>query len=246
MLLDFICDKDKKWIFLDCKEIILQQKMLPELKAAKRGDLAMKSTQRRSISYMELVKSKDPGRNFNLNIQINSIPDTQNPYLINSPQNDLNRPLRMSLTPSNMQKCPFNLNSPSSYSHKSPESDFFERWNIASQKIDHAVNLKPSPIARFADVEEQSIKAYQARHNPKSESISEIPDNNLIEEEKTEQELPVLTHNTSNSLWDDKYNDHINKCFTEVIDKIDEMNMNTELLKVKSRNLVQSYGGDVF
>ncbi|CAG9319269.1 unnamed protein product [Blepharisma stoltei] len=249
MLLDFTCDKDKKWVFLDSKEIVLQQKMLPEIRYVKRADLPPKM-KRRTLSYVNMPKPNI--KNFNFNIKINQIADStpKCPYLPSSPQLDESKPLRkMSLTPGVMQSCPFILNSPLNDSQKSGinESDFMEKWHKASKKIDHAVSLKPSMMARLVDAEEQSIRAYQARHI-KSDSMTDLTITNSPEEGKKDiHESPASNiHNTSNSLWDNKYNDHINKCFTDVIDKIDEMNMNTELLKIKSRNLVEAYGGDEF
>lgn len=80
---------------------------------------------------------------------------------------------------------------------------------------------------------EQSIKAYQNRFRAGSANPDQVRSYVLLNPKQ-----PKMIH--------DKNDEYINRCFKDIIGKIDEMNMNTELLKVKKQNLVGKYGGEEF
>ncbi|CAG9334689.1 unnamed protein product [Blepharisma stoltei] len=143
-----------------------------------------------------------------------------------------------------LEICPFKLKlSPRQQAHSPTclsEKDLFERWNKVNQKLEQIISLKPSPSMKSSNIKEQSIKAYQSwyniRGNPTLNSSESEPDS----------EVPPAQSPPVSTIWNDKTALHVKKCFADIAGKIDEMNMNTELLKVKTQNLVRKYGGDEF
>ncbi|CAG9334722.1 unnamed protein product [Blepharisma stoltei] len=140
------------------------------------------------------------------------------------------------------QSCPFIMRSPppppSPSMTKKSAQDLVERWNKINEKLESVISKSLPNKLKNASIEEQSIKAYQTRLTMKNS----MPDS----EQSSVNDISPLAPPTSNSLWSDEKDEHINKCLTDVIEKFEEMNMNKELLKVKKQNLIGKYGGDEF
>ncbi|CAG9319272.1 unnamed protein product [Blepharisma stoltei] len=150
--------------------------------------------------------------------------------------------IKINKTPSTHSSlgCPFTIKStPKLIPTSASEKDLFDRWNQVNERLGKIVSLKPSYVK---DAKEQSIKAYQTRYNARHGTVIEPTTPSL---ETDSSPLTSNTQPTSNPLWDNE-NQHIHRCFADIIGRIDEMNMNTELLKVKHQNLVGKYGGDDF
>ncbi|CAG9316740.1 unnamed protein product [Blepharisma stoltei] len=227
---DFILSKEKKWTFLDCVEISLKNHEIKlEIGEINLGE---PSQVKRAISFMETKPE--------VNIHVLKALSTERGAELNSVEEFV---------------CPFsNLSSQrSSKAHHPPQisqssSHISTKHVKIVAKDDPVLSLKPSNLARIKNLKKQSIKAYQNRSLTKKLTImDQIHQDNQAKKVKIEEtEEKNDFYNTSKSLWDNKYDVHIKKCFTDAIRKIDEMNMNTELLKVRSRNLVEAYGGDEF
>ncbi|CAG9334723.1 unnamed protein product [Blepharisma stoltei] len=220
IVLDFIHDKDYKWYLLDCKEISTHNRS-PSINSMRKGQPRSKINKSRQSSEVETVSTSSRKSSESSPLKYRS-----SPIAINISEEK--------------QACPFVIRSPRpppSPANKSTQG-IVERWNRVNQRLEQILNLKPFNEVACADIEEQSIKSYQTRYCLKNIDFGEPSSGS--------DKSPHLSPPTSNALWTDENNDHINRCFTDAIGRIEEMNMNTELLKVKKQNLVGKYGGDEF
>ncbi|CAG9319168.1 unnamed protein product [Blepharisma stoltei] len=221
---DFIYGKDRKWVFLDCVEVSLKNSEIKlELGEINLGEV---SQVKRAISFPDT--KAETNSDFLKALNMDQSPEitiegaVMYPFMKNSPP----RPSKTMHTP---QLPPI-----SNSKHVKIE-----------EKSDPAMTLKPSNLARIKNLKQQSFKVYEKRSSTRKRTI--ILQDPQLKKSKTEDFHDKNDfYNTSKSLWDDTYDVHIKRCFMDAIRKIDEMNMNTELLKVKSRNLVETYGGDDF
>ncbi|CAG9334688.1 unnamed protein product [Blepharisma stoltei] len=226
IVLDFVHDKDNRWVLLDCKEISTHNRS-PSITSTKKFQSISQTSRSRLGSEPETVSTSSRKSS------------ESSPLKYRSSQLTIN-------ASEEKQACPFVIRSPRP--PPSPVSNsaqgLVDRWNRVNQKLELILNLKPSNEIKNANIEEQSIKAYSTRYILKN-SVAETGEQST-ESERSAPSPPHMSHPTSNALWTDENNDHINRCFTDAIGRIEEMNMNTELLKVKSQNLVLKYGGDTF
>mmetsp|Transcript_28520 Transcript_28520/g.28180 ORF Transcript_28520/g.28180 Transcript_28520/m.28180 type:complete len:167 (-) Transcript_28520:184-684(-) len=124
------------------------------------------------------------------------------------------------------------------------EKELFERCSKVNEKLEQIASLNPMSYLKDVNLKEQSIKAYQNRYQLENYSFN----SSQPKTEPSTAETPSITkqESTTNAVFNDKILDHTRKLISDGINHLDEMKMNTELLKVKSHNLVGKYGGDEF
>ncbi|CAG9334572.1 unnamed protein product [Blepharisma stoltei] len=216
IILDFIPCRQHKWVLLDCKEVSVGRSKTP-YENGKKSKIKRRTSSNGDVNILKSILR----------------PETKiNPLVLTHAEHSHPCAFMIRSSP---------LPAPSPASNK--EQDLFDRWHKVNEKLGKIVNLKPSYIK---DDKEQSIKSYQTRYNARHGTIIEPATPNLEAEHVISPLVSNTPQPTSNSLWKNDDNLHIHKCFADVIGRIDEMNMNTELLKVKHQNLVGKYGGDDF
>ncbi|CAG9319270.1 unnamed protein product [Blepharisma stoltei] len=224
IILDFIQDRKKRWVFLGCQEYSLFTKSPSDSLVKRRAELEP-LTKRRTMSNGETQKLNNQEQGLN-----------------NMPTDD-----QRETADEDQPKATFSsLNSSPKIVHTSQnpiENEFFQKFNKVNQKLDQIIKLKPQNV-RTMNLKEQSIKAYQNRFSI-SNVNGEASDTEGQLSERPATQCPYKSAGAT-SLWNDKSNEYINKCFLEIIGRIDEMNMNTELLRIKRQNLVRKYGGEEF
>mmetsp|Transcript_11263 Transcript_11263/g.11290 ORF Transcript_11263/g.11290 Transcript_11263/m.11290 type:complete len:179 (+) Transcript_11263:1074-1610(+) len=178
---------------------------------------------------------------------------------MDSPEIDTHSELekRHSVVVDDKSKLPFRIrrsHKPTQVIGNCTEKEILERCQKVNEKFEQIVNLKPLNYLKDVDFKEQSIKAYQIRYQ--LENYSFFSSQNRPETSTTESS-PLLKSETpksallnsetpTNAVFSDKVLHHTRKLISEGINHLDEMKMNTELLKVKSHNLVGKYGGSEF
>ncbi|CAG9319273.1 unnamed protein product [Blepharisma stoltei] len=233
-IFEFVYDRDSKWVFLNCKEISLNSKLPPEVDNLKRYEA---NTQKRRSKSFVMLKSYEN--------------KTDSPMCSDADSK------QAAITTEEQVKCPFRIRTSPKHHHAQghrSEKELLERCNKVNEKIDQIVNLNPLNYLRDVDFKEQSIKAYQARFQLESYSFfasqnkeeGSVRTTEASSPSKIENWSPAKTEPITNAVFTDKMLDHTRKFISEGINHLDEMRMNTELLKIKRHNIVGKYGGDEF
>ncbi|CAG9319275.1 unnamed protein product [Blepharisma stoltei] len=224
IVLDFIQDKNKNWVLIDCKEYSLIYKLTLDANIIEeRKSTPSISTRSRSC---DLKKSSTK-------IEIDK-KDLDTSFIIYKEHREKTNEL------------PFKIRAkPKEYlKPEVQEKDLMERISKVNARIDRIVSHKPSVSLSSMDLKEQSIQAYKIRYNSRS-LLSPIPSNNpFLCPPKTNQKIENASF-IRDSLNSDKNHLCIRKHYKSVIDTLDEAKFNTKLSKV-NKNLLEKYGGEQF
>ncbi|CAG9334578.1 unnamed protein product [Blepharisma stoltei] len=224
LVLDFIQDKDKNWVLIDCKECAFTNKLGLELnKIGDRKSSSLSSRRRKSSDLPQNSKNKIESSKRYSETSFTESDEKEKTY-------DL----------------PFRIRSKSKEYCKPEvqEKDIIDRIHKVNEKIDRIVSHAHSTSLCALDFREQSIQAYKMRYNLRP-FLSPIPPSELYE---CPLNSTLKIENASfikDSLNSDKNNLCIRKHLKNVADNLDEAKFKTKLSKV-NKNLSEKYGGEQF
>ncbi|CAG9319262.1 unnamed protein product [Blepharisma stoltei] len=232
LILDFIQSKDRKWVFLSCKEYTTSNSS--------------------PIEYcnprIRQSKTVTPSR-------IRSYSENSQEIMKEDSNESIDRPLESMrcITPSIEVNLPFKIKCNPKQNRTmmiASDKDLLERCTKVNQKIDYLVNLKPVKQLKSVDFKEESIKAYQMRYNLNAYATFDQTAKASNYHESLQTLCPVFNQksgrNPKNALVVNKVNDHAKRHLAETSDSLDEMKIQCDLMKVKKKELIQRYGGDEF
>ncbi|CAG9334573.1 unnamed protein product [Blepharisma stoltei] len=228
-IFEFLNDKENKWVFLNCKEISLNSKLPAEISDLARNDAKLPQKRRSKSSVtLKLCESKPDSP---ICSEIDSIEQEKRHSVVDD---KIKLPFRIRTTRNKLTQAKMNCS----------EKELLERCNKVNEKLEQIASLNPMSYLKDVNLKEQSMKSYQNRFQLENYSFNSSqpkPEPSIIE-------TPSITkqESTTNAVFNDKILDHTRKLISDGINHLDEMKMNTELLKVKSHNIVGKYGGDEF
>mmetsp|Transcript_27922 Transcript_27922/g.27608 ORF Transcript_27922/g.27608 Transcript_27922/m.27608 type:complete len:246 (+) Transcript_27922:820-1557(+) len=224
IVLDFIQDKDKNWVLIDCKEYAFSNKLGLEFnKIADRKSSPLSSRRQKSCDLPQNSKNRIGSSNRLSETSFTESDEKEKAY-------DL----------------PFRIRSRSKdyYKPEIQEKDIIDRIHKVNERIDRIVNHTHSTSLCALDFKEQSIQAYKMRYNFRP-FLSPIPPSDLYE---CPLNNTLKIENASfikDSLNSDKNHQCIRKHLKNVADSLDEAKFNTKLSQV-NKNLSEKYGGEQF
>ncbi|CAG9319258.1 unnamed protein product [Blepharisma stoltei] len=218
---DFIQSKKNGWVFLGCREQLIDFKFSLGIEKAIRPQKKLDFS-RRSHSVGSTSRFTDVETEHRISRQ-----ETKKANI--EEDKPINTPLPFKFKPQQQSK--------KEKQHPSDDNDFVERVSKVNERLGQINTQKPP--ACLKDFKQDSIKYYQKR-NPRSDSMisPQCPVFNSYTRKPTKSMIL--------SGLDEKSIACAQRALRDAIDNFDEMAMNMQISKIKKQNLVEKYGGVTF